>query len=318
MNGVDLLLILIIGLSIWSGWRKGFLLGTTGLLIWMGSLLAAFFFYKYLAQWIESLTVIFGLWTAPLSFLLTALLARGILSSIANFFLKNTTEETHAHGINRFLGLLPGSANGAINAVIASALLLSLPLFEGINQQAQDSRLAARFMPMAEWLEDELSPVFNPAVQQTLNRLTVKPGSDETVMLPYKVTKVRPRPDLEAQMLELVNEERRKAGLNPLAPDPEMTAVARAHSTDMFARGYFAHNNLDGKTPFDRMRAAGVKFRNAGENLALAQTLFIAHKGLMNSPGHRANILEPSFGRLGIGIMDGGLYGLMISQEFRN
>lgn len=318
MNGVDILLLLIVALSIWNGWRKGFLLGTTGLLIWMGSLLAAFFFYKYVAQWIESLTVIFGLWTAPLSFLLTALVARGILSSIANLFLKKTTAETHAHGVNRFLGLLPGAANGLINAVIASALLLSLPLFEGLSQQAQDSRLAASFTPTAEWLEDELSPVFNPAVQQTLNRLTVKPGSDELVTLPYKVTKVRPRPDLEAEMLQLVNEERRKAGLNPVAADPEMIAVARAHSTDMFARGYFAHNNLDGKTPFDRMRSAGVKFRNAGENLALAQTLFIAHKGLMNSPGHRANILEPSFGRLGIGIMDGGLYGLMISQEFRN
>jgi uncharacterized protein YkwD len=66
------------------------------------------------------------------------------------------------------------------------------------------------------------------------------------------------------------------------------------------------------------MRSANVKFLTAGENLALGRTLKICHEGLMNSPGHRANILNPSFGRLGIGIMDGGIYGLMISQEFRN
>jgi uncharacterized protein YkwD len=66
------------------------------------------------------------------------------------------------------------------------------------------------------------------------------------------------------------------------------------------------------------MKAAHIRFINAGENLALAQTLQIAHTNLMNSPGHRANILSPAFGRLGIGILDGGYYGIMISQEFRN
>jgi uncharacterized protein YkwD len=100
--------------------------------------------------------------------------------------------------------------------------------------------------------------------------------------------------------------------------DPQLTAVARNHSEDMLARGYFSHYTPEGKDPFDRMRAAGVKFSVAGENLALAQTLPIAHTGLMNSPGHRENILRANFGRLGIGIIDGGVHGLMISQEFRN
>jgi uncharacterized protein YkwD len=66
------------------------------------------------------------------------------------------------------------------------------------------------------------------------------------------------------------------------------------------------------------MKEAKIKFKSAGENLALAQTLQIAHTNLMNSPGHRANIMNPAFGRVGIGIQDGGFYGLMISQEFRD
>jgi len=156
------------------------------------------------------------------------------------------------------------------------------------------------------------------AIAKTFNFLTIRPQSDERVELPYKVSDTRPRPDLEARMLQLVNAERIAAGLKPLAPDPELTEVARRHSADMFARGYFAHDTPEGLTPFDRMRAADVRFLTAGENLALAPTISVAHSGLMNSPGHRANILRREFGRVGIGVMDGGMRGLMVSQEFRN
>ena len=115
-----------------------------------------------------------------------------------------------------------------------------------------------------------------------------------------------------------MNRERQAQGLPTLAPDPELTEVARRHSADMFARGYFAHDTPEGVSPFDRMRESGVRFITAGENLALAPTIEVAHTGLMNSPGHRANILRPEFGRVGIGVMDGGMRGLMVSQEFRN
>jgi uncharacterized protein YkwD len=119
-------------------------------------------------------------------------------------------------------------------------------------------------------------------------------------------------------MLELVNRERAAAGLATLAADDELREVARRHSSDMFARGYFAHVTPEGRDPFARIREAGYSFRTAGENLALAPTLSLAHTGLMNSPGHRANILRPQFGRVGIGIMDGGRRGLMVTQNFRN
>jgi uncharacterized protein YkwD len=151
-----------------------------------------------------------------------------------------------------------------------------------------------------------------------MQALTVPPESRETVPLPYKVTAPTVRPELEARMLEMVNAERAAQGIPPLAADPELAEVARAHSRDMFARGYFSHVNPDGQEPFDRMRQANVRFLAAGENLALAQTLPSAHQGLMNSPGHRANILRPQFGRVGIGVLDGGRYGLMVTQKFRN
>ena len=84
----------------------------------------------------------------------------------------------------------------------------------------------------------------------------------------------------------------------------------------MFQQGFFAHVDESGATPFDRMRAGGVNFRAAGENLALAPTVQIAHDGLMNSPGHRANILNPRYRRIGIGVADGGMHGKMFTQNF--
>jgi uncharacterized protein YkwD len=208
--------------------------------------------------------------------------------------------------------------NGVIIVAIISALLLAIPLNEGLSERTRDSAFVNRLAIYAERLEGQLRPVFGDAIARTMNLLTIRPDSNERVSLPFTVEHSRPRPDLEKQMLDLVNQERVANGLNPLAPDPELTEVARRHSADMFARGYFAHDTPENLSPFDRMHAANVRFTTAGENLALAPTIPVAHSGLMNSPGHRANILRPQFGRLGIGVMDGGMRGLMISQEFRN
>jgi uncharacterized protein YkwD len=126
------------------------------------------------------------------------------------------------------------------------------------------------------------------------------------------------RPDLEAEMLRMINKERENEGLSPLLPDPDMTQVAREHSSDMFMRGYFSHYTPDNISPFDRMKESNLRYIHAGENVSMAPTLASSHRGLMKSPGHRENILKPSFGRIGIGIMDGGRYGLMVTQDFRN
>jgi uncharacterized protein YkwD len=66
------------------------------------------------------------------------------------------------------------------------------------------------------------------------------------------------------------------------------------------------------------MDKAKIKYSQAGENLALAPDVEIAHNGLMNSPGHRANILTPEFKKVGIGCLAGGTHGKMFSQEFTN
>lgn len=318
MNWIDALLAFVILFSVLNGWRKGFLLGSLELLGWAGSVCIGFVFYPYVSNLFEKYFPSLGIWIMPLAFILTIIIARLILSVIINEILRIAPKQVHRNALNHAAGMIPGFLNGLIYAILLSALLLAFPLSEKIVNTARESSLANKFAMQVEWLSDKLSPVFDKAVDKNINKLTVEPKSNEIVTLPFKTRHFKERPDLEAKMLVLVNEERRKAGLDILKADTALRKVALAHSADMFKRGYFAHYTPERKDPFDRMRDAHVRFYLAGENLALAQTLSIAHEGLMNSPGHRENILRPGFGRLGIGILDGGFYGLMISQEFRN
>jgi uncharacterized protein YkwD len=316
MNWIDVLLIIVIILAAWSGYRKGFILGSLELLSWIGSMAAAFWLYQYLARFLQMIIPALGVWTMPLAFLITLIITRIIFSLIVTAILKHAHKDAHHTTANRALGILPGAVNGVIYAIIISALLLVLPLSDGLSASARDSRVATEFGNQVAWLDEKLSPVFDEAVRKSMTKMTIE--SNETVKLNFTVSNPKPRPDLEARMLELVNEERAKEGLPALEADTSLTRVARAHSTDMFARGYFAHVTPDGVSPADRVRAAGIRFLITGENLALGPTLKICHTGLMNSPGHKANILHKSYGRVGIGVMDGGLRGLMISQEFKN
>lgn len=122
---------------------------------------------------------------------------------------------------------------------------------------------------------------------------------------------------LEYQLLDLVNKERKKAGLRLYVMDADLQIVARKHSADMVKRNYFSHTNLKGESPFDRLKNAKIKYTKAAENLAEHISVQEIHKSLMNSPGHRKNIMNPQLGKLGIGIVN-SKNGLMATQVFKN
>lgn len=319
MNFIDLLLIAVILLTTILGFRRGFILGLLDLLRWLGSLLLAFLFYNPVALIIDSVTDLSEIWLQPLAFLIVLILSGLFIQYLGSQFLKRLPRETHERKINKILGVLPGFISGAVSAAILAALLFAIPFSDNLQKSLRDGYTANHLTVFTDDLETALAPIFEKALQETLTRkITTEPGSEETYELPFKVTEFKPRPDLEAEMLALINRERAAENLSPLEADAEMREVAAKHSADMFERGYFSHNSPEKETPFDRMREDNVRFRTAGENLAFAPTLNIAHSGLMNSPGHRANILRPQFGRVGIAILDGGRRGLMITQNFRN
>lgn len=120
----------------------------------------------------------------------------------------------------------------------------------------------------------------------------------------------------ENTMIDLINSERQKNSLPKLKLDLEVTKVARVKSQDMVDNDYFSHYSPNYGSPFEMMKSFGIKYVYAGENLAGNQAVESAHKALMNSSGHRKNILNPDFTHIGIGIKNSDKYGYMFTQMF--
>ena len=318
MNYVDLLLIVVLFFCLWESYKQGFILAALGLLSWVGSLALGFIGYGFISKIITYTFPKITFWEPPIAFILATIIGKILLDLLINQILHIIPKAAHKSLLNKLLSLLPGIINGGIWMALFACLFLLMPFNNDMAKETRESKIANMASENIGWLEGKLSPVFSEALQHALPKTNAVINDEKGVELPFKVTSPTRRADLEASMLVLVNNERVKRGLKALKADPELAVVARKHSVDMFARSYFSHYTPEGLDPFDRMRAGGIMFLTAGENLALSQTLAIAHTGLMKSPGHRANILNPTFGRLGIGIVDGGIYGIMVTQNFRN
>jgi len=122
-------------------------------------------------------------------------------------------------------------------------------------------------------------------------------------------------PDAEQEILRLVNLERARAGLNSLRIDPSLQKAARAHSRIMADAHQLSHE-FGAELRFDkRLAVAGALFDISGENVAFNQTAEGANQGLMNSPPHRKNILNPEFNAVGIGVVRAG-EDIWVTQDF--
>ncbi len=128
--------------------------------------------------------------------------------------------------------------------------------------------------------------------------------------------------DAEAQVFALVNQDRARAGLPPLALDPALSAVARAHSADMRDHHFFGHVSPTTGNADDRLKHAGIQVPLVLENVGRAYSPLEAERGLMDSPGHRGNILSPRAERVGVGVAvapastPSGVRDLFVTQLF--
>ena len=122
------------------------------------------------------------------------------------------------------------------------------------------------------------------------------------------------------EMIDLMNESRIEAGLSPLIINGELSRAAMAKANDMFANQYFDHNSPSGKTPWNFIKSAGYEYQFAGENLAIDFiTAKAAHKALMESSSHRANILNTRYTEIGVAVIEGHFEGnnsIIIVEEF--
>ncbi|PZV12523.1 MAG: hypothetical protein DCF20_17515 [Pseudanabaena sp.] len=110
------------------------------------------------------------------------------------------------------------------------------------------------------------------------------------------------RGSFETELLKLTNQERQKAGLAPLKLSSQLTRAAQSHAVDMAKNNYFSHQGLNGSSMVDRTKSTGYQYSALGENIAAGKaTPEGTIRQWMNSPGHRANILNRKYTEIGFG-----------------
>lgn len=289
------------GLVVWVlihlllGVPQGFLLGSLGLVGFAVAMAAVLFAAPTVAgfitpfwPWPPALLVVL---LAAVLFILTRV---GMGALTARLRLKLDKTHPNWKKTDRAFGIFPGAVWGVFSGMLIAWLFISF-----MGELPANSPVAKAFI---DWGKKPVEAV-GKRIPNTLPGVAILPDGWQLVPgAALNQPDVAPT-QLEKEMLALVNAERKKHNLKPLIWDGRLAEVGRAHSRDMLKQDYFAHEDPKGRTVADRVAKAKVFYLVVGENLAFAPNLAIAHKGLMESPGHRANILRPGFGRAGIGIV---------------
>ncbi len=193
-----------------------------------------------------------------------------------------------------------------------TAAVLITPTAKPVRLSASPSVSAGRRVPA--------TPARASSTRATPKAATTKPAPRPTPK-PTRTSTAPPAPapvsGAAAEVVRLTNSERQANGCPALKVNAALTTSASRHSADMAENDYFDHDSLDGRSPFDRMKAAGYSYSRAAENIAAGQpTAAAVVAGWMNSKGHRANILNCGLTEIGVGVAKGGHYGIYWTQNF--
>lgn len=315
-NYIDLIIILVLVYFASEAWRHGFWVLLADFISFLGSLLLSLRVYKFASELLRANFSLSHSFSNAVGFLITAIVLEAFLGFLFGYLIGRLPEKLWKHKLNKLLGIIPGLGEGLVLIAFILTLGLGLPIKPSVKADIVDSKIGGYILKQTSGVEKAVNEIFGGVIEDSLTYLTVKPGSRERLPLTVEKQKLSVDEKAEAEMFKLVNGERRKIGTAELIWSPEIVPIARMHAKDMWERKYFGHVSPEGKDVGDRLDAAKVPYDIAGENLALAPTVSTSHTGLMNSEGHRANILDPKFKKVGIGVIDNGYYGKLFVEVF--
>ena len=323
LNWIDILILVVLIFYSIQGYLMGFLAALIDLASFALSFVLGVFFYSFIAGLLVKFLSIPQGFANAIGFFAVAVVFEIIFSFLIRFFISglpilhlDAKKHQFLQIVNQILGIIPGFLSGLLLSAFIASLIITLPFSLFLKHSVSNSKIGSVLVNNTQGFARDWQMVFGGAVNDTLSFLTVEPKSNELVSLNFKTDKVSVDDTAEQSMFADVNKERASREISTLALSDSLTKLARAHCVDMFKRGYFSHYTPEGLSPFDRMTEADIIFNNAGENLALAPNENLAMSGLMQSPGHKANILSTNYHQIGVGVIDGGIYGEMFCQEF--
>ncbi len=318
-NWIDLIVMFYLLIHFIDGARRGFVSILINMVSFLASLFLAFLTYSYSADLIVANFALDRVYANIIGFFVNIFIAKLAITLLVESILPRAVFEINSSATSRIIGGIVSLLYGSVVVFLIFSITLSFSLPYFIRSHFDSSTVGKFVASDPLKLNDSFKSIFGDVLKTTISKLdflTVGTQDDKRINFDFKVSDLKIDEKTEEEMLRLINNERESRGLKKLVMDEKIRKVARKHGKDMFQNGYFSHINLEGEGPSDRMKKGGVEFNMSGENIALAKDVLSAHKGLMKSPGHKRNILFPFFHRVGIGVIDGGPYGMIFVQDF--
>lgn len=319
-NWIDGIILLVVLYYAIEGWERGLVSLVRKTVAFLLSLWLAVRFHPIVGAFIIETFGFPPVWKDVLGYLAVSIPSEMLIDAmIKRSFFRMPLHVTQSI-VNRLLGSFFSGANGLLILAFMFLMILSLPMRGTIKRDIKNSQIGSTLVFLSERYGGKIKSSLDTITQEALKFITIKPNSQERLNLDVTPESGQLTVDAvgEAQMVELVNQERVRQGLGPLRTEENLTSIARKHSRDMFERRYFSHYSPEGHDVGYRAKQDGIEYSLIGENLAYAPDVTTAHEGFMNSEGHRKNILDPAWSRIGIGVIDGDVYGKMFTQVFAN
>lgn len=319
VNWIDLVIVLIILVEVLLGLRVGFLRGVLDLAMVVAGILGGAVGYRMVADPLGRLLDIEGNAVNVLAFVLVVFVVQGILSLLIGMPLRAVLAAIRtlppARWLDALLGILPGAGKGVLLASLLVVTAAVLPVGSRVNSAFEKSTLGQALLSRATTVTYRVQDLIGLDIADFTTG--AEPDTEATRDLPFTVDSgLTVSHEDELEMLQLVNQERERHGLASLTLDPLLQTAARDHCQEMFELGYFGHDSPVTGSPSDRLDSLGAEYIVTGENLAYAPDVDVAHQGLMDSTGHRVNILSSQYSRIGIGVIESPSRGKMFTQEF--
>jgi uncharacterized membrane protein required for colicin V production len=319
---IDFVALVLLGYLLVRGWTRGFVREAFDLIGLVIGVILAFRLAPLLGA---LLTAVFG-FSEPVARLAggtIVFLGVGIGAAVATKLIEGRFQMPGLNGVNRAGGASLAAAWGVFVATLVMTVGVILPMPPTVAGYFDESVVARTLTDPDGLPQGVFTDVAGDRMVEALLNLRELVGDSKVVIGPGDSLEIPPADpgelerDGEAaeEIFAKVNAARVEAGFEPLRWGGDLADVAARHAREMYVQGYFAHESPRTGNVGDRLRDAAISYRVAGENLALAATPDEVHDGLMESPGHRANILGSDFQTVGIAVIRGPL-GLMTVQVF--
>jgi uncharacterized protein YkwD/uncharacterized membrane protein required for colicin V production len=321
MNWLDLILVLLVLFGILAGIGRGFLRTGLDLAVLVVSAFGGMLLYARFADLfsrvIEAERATLNVLGLAASSLITFSVLSALVMTLATPTIDAVRRIPRVRLVDTVFGAVPGLVYGLMFGLMLSLMFSFFSFGSGVDRALAESGVANRLRGSAQQITGNLA-TRTGADLADFSYIVAPDGGTSYRLPPVGDTGIDASLEDEERIFRLVNDARNEHGLPPLQLDESLREVARQHSEEMLRLGYFAHESPNTGTLGDRLRANDIPYRHAGENLAYAPSADVAHRGLMQSPGHRANILEAGYSRLGVGVLRSPDGTIMVTQVFSN